>query len=334
MQITKKLQIKSKFSISKNIQFLIHHNYIISLPYGRNAIDFYDIKTFRRKFFLKPEIKMDNINHGKWDLIYTKQKKLFLFGKADHFDNLDIYLLDIDKRKYVKKASFYYSYSFIEDKNNSKLYILSERELIVYDFNTEISNKKKLIFTPNYFWKSFLIDNYLLLFSINNLNKDIYSLSCDIIDKNLKYLKKKLTLSKKQNQPYFFYDDPFVKLSDNLISVTSYVENHKTIIEVADIRINQKVLDETKDELIAFDNKEIKIKKTGYIDIYPLNKEKCGIAFDYKVYYICNLSNMEITLKMKLNINEELFLLKFKDDNGKYEIYMSDYEHNKILFIS
>ena len=125
-----------------------------------------------------------------------------------------------------------------------------------------------------------------------------------------------------------------MKLSDNLISVTSYEENHKTIIEVADIRINQKILDETKDELIAFDNKEIKIKKTGYIDIYPLNKEKCGIAFDYKVYYICNLSNMEITLKMKLNINEKLFLLKFKDDNGKYEIYMSDYEHNKILFIS
>ena len=204
MQITKKLQIKSKFSISKNIQFLIHHNYIISLPYGRNTIDFYNIKTFRRKFFLKPEIKMDHINHGKWDLIYTKQKKLFLFGKADHFDNLDIYLLDIDKRKYVKKASFYYSHSFIEDKNNSKLYILSERELIVYDFNKEISNKKKLILTPNYFWKSFFIDNYLLLFSINTLNKDIYSLSCDIIDKNLKYLKKKLTLSKKQNQPYFF----------------------------------------------------------------------------------------------------------------------------------
>jgi len=43
---------------------------------------------------------------------------------------------------------------------------------------------------------------------------------------------------------------------------------------------------------------------------------------------------MEITLKMKLNINEELFLLKFKDDNGKYEIYMSDYKHKKILFIS
>ena len=54
-------------------------------------------------------------------------------GQRGNFDNLDLYLLDIDKRKYVKKASFY-SYSFIEDKNNSKLYILSEGELILYDF--------------------------------------------------------------------------------------------------------------------------------------------------------------------------------------------------------
>ena len=106
-----------------------------------------------------------------------------------------------------------------------------------------------------------------------------------------------------------------MKLSNNLISVTSEVDVIKSKFPN------------------AFDNKEIKIKKTGYIDIYPLNKEKCGIVFDYKVYYICNLSNMEITLKMKLNINEELFLLKFKDDNGKYEKYMNNYKNKKILFI-
>ena len=46
--------------------------------------------------------------------------------------------------------------------------------------------------------------------------------------------------------------------------------------------------------------KEITINELGDMKIYPINEEKCGIAFDYKNYYLCDLSKMEITLKIEL----------------------------------
>ena len=55
-------------------------------------------------------------------------------------------------------------------------------------------------------------------------------------------------------------------------------------------------------------------------------------CFGYKNYYICNLINMEINLKIELNIKEKLFLLKFIDDNNKYKVYLTD-ESKKNYYI-
>ena len=81
--------------------------------------------------------------------------------------------------------------------------------------------------------------------------------------------------------------------------------------------------------------KEITINELGDMKIYPINDEKCAIVFDYKNYYLCDLSKMEITLKIELNINEKLFLFKFEDDNkDRYKLYLTEENHKKLLYIS
>ena len=76
------------------------------------------------------------------------------------------------------------------------------------------------------------------------------------------------------------------------------------------------------------------INETDDINIFPINKEKCGIVCGYKNYYICNLIKMEINLKIELNIKEKLFLLKFIDDDNKYKFYLTDETNKKLLYIS
>ena len=53
MKTSNNLQIKTIFNISSNIQFLIHKNYLLSICNEKNRVDFYDMKTFKRKFYLK-----------------------------------------------------------------------------------------------------------------------------------------------------------------------------------------------------------------------------------------------------------------------------------------
>ena len=48
-----KLQITSRLKVPENMEFLIYKNYILSVSQKINTVDFYDMKTFRRKFYLK-----------------------------------------------------------------------------------------------------------------------------------------------------------------------------------------------------------------------------------------------------------------------------------------
>ena len=112
-----------------------------------------------------------------------------------------------------------------------------------------------------------------------------------------------------------------------IISLESYISQKKKTKE------NFEPLEE--DESIYFNENEIiLINEIGNINIFLINKEKCGIVCGYKNYYICNLINMEINLKIELNIKEKLFLLQFIDDNNKYKAYLTDESNKKLLYIS
>lgn len=119
METINNLRANSCFNNSNNIKFFIYKNYIISISKGKNKVDFLDIKTFKRKFYLKRKRHEKNFDHEQWKLIYTKKHKLFLIGYEHEYEdelydnknknkNLDIYLLKIGQKKCVKKNSFNY----------------------------------------------------------------------------------------------------------------------------------------------------------------------------------------------------------------------------------
>ena len=363
-----KLQITSRLKIQENMQFLLYKNYILSVSHKRNTVDFYDIKTFRRKFYLKRKRHEKNFYHEKWKLIVTKEHKVFLLGyekfneeeafqevKAD--STLDIYLLKIGQRKCIKKASFNY-FKFIEDEKDDKLYIQTEYTIIQYDFISGTSNEKccPVLLPPisTYRWvKFFLINNKFVIFYVQEVYKWIFLLCCNIMDKNLEFGIEYLDISNNFNH-YYDLDsisssrDSLVKISDNFFSLFSEEKDKTTKINFAELRMDDIIFNEVKmDEefdifiekknnlvdLILFNKKEINIKETGEKKIYPINKEKFGIVFNYRNYYICSISKMEIILQIDLKINEKLFLLKFKDDNnGKYKLYLND--KNNLYYIS
>ena len=119
MQTIRNLSTQTLLSITNNLQVMIHKKYIISISKGKNEVIFFNIKTFKKEFVLKPEIQEKNFEHGKWKLIYTKEKQLFLIGYEHEYENdlndnknqnkkLDIYLLKIEQKECVKKNSFIY----------------------------------------------------------------------------------------------------------------------------------------------------------------------------------------------------------------------------------
>ena len=79
--------------------------------------------------------------------------------------------------------------------------------------------------------------------------------------------------------------------------------------------------------------KELKIAETGKMDIYPINKKRCGIAFNCENYYIIELPNMDIITKIEITFKDELFLLKFiENGNDKYKLFLAN-KYN-LLFIA
>ena len=79
--------------------------------------------------------------------------------------------------------------------------------------------------------------------------------------------------------------------------------------------------------------KELKIAETGKMDIYPINKKRCGIAFNCENYYIIELPNMDIITKIEIKFKDELFLLKFiENGNDKYKLFLAN-KYN-LLFIA
>ncbi len=278
---------------------------------------------------------------------YEKYKEEEYYEKeADDDKKLDIYLLKIGQRKCAKKASFNY-FKFREDEKDDKLYIIKEYTIIQYDFISGTSNEKSYpihlhlpTFPCDFRWvKFFLVNNNFVLFYVYEVNKWIFQLVCNIMDKNLETGIDMLSISTYYNHYYdldsiFSSRDSLVKISDNFFSLISEEKDKTTKIYFAELKMDDKIYNEEYDffedndnlvDLILFNKKEINIKETGEKKIYPINKEKFGIVFNYRNYYICNISKMEIILKIDLNINEKLFLLKFKDDNnGKYKLYLND----------
>ena len=346
MKTINELQIKTKLDISTNLQFLIFKNYLLSISYEKNTIDFYDMKTFIKKFYIKPEGYKNIFYNEEWMLFYTKKHKLFLLQYENEMiyesninekpkNELNIYSLEIDNRKCIKKKSFIY-YQFIQDKNDDKLYIITNKSIIKYDFITGSSTEKNITnenFTKGSSSKLFFVDNCFVSFYIQLVSDWTFLLLLDIEDKNLEYSKKYLSVPSVCFNEGDVTMDNCVQITNNLFTVFSGENNQTTEVKFAELRIEEKLLKENnleKDKL--FNIKEINIKETGKMNIYPINNEKCGFVFNNKKYYICNLSKMEIYLKIELDINDKLLLLKFVDSNGKYKLYLNN--KGKLLFIS
>lgn len=354
MKTANELQIKTKLNIFSNIQYLIFKNYILSISFENSCVYFYDMKTFKRKFYLKRKRHENKFYHEKWKLFYTKNHKLFLLGyeneKKDGYTmnnslekKLDIYILKIGQRKCIKKASFTY-YQFIEDENDDKLYIRTDYSIIKYDFITCTSNEKYLAIKAErkkYWEKSFLVDNHFIFVYLHEICKWTFILIYHIIDKNLEYSTECLYFPSIcfDLDDYYYSMNIFQQITNNLFSIYSEEIEQKTNIDFIEIRIEEKFLKENDNDklndLIFCNKKRINIKETGIRYISLLNKSKCGIAFNYNNYYICNLSNMEIYLKIeliRLNINRDSLLLKFVDGKDKYKLYLSD--GSELLYIS
>ena len=346
-----KLQVRAKLNIAKNMEFLLYKKYIISISLEGNKVDFYDMRTFKRKFYLKRKRHENNFYHEKWKLFFTKDHKVFLLGYQNEpedgfFDEntdkiLDIYLLKIDQRKCVKKKSFAY-YKFIEDEKDDKLYILTEMGIIQYDFITGISNDLNISIDLSIFqrWaKFFLINNYFLIVYLQEVSRWTFLEYCYIIDKNSGKAKN-LCLSSE-----YYYDmddylnsrDFFVQITDNFFSIYSKKNDQITSIFFSELGMNEKTFQEINDDneydnLLLLNEKELKIAETGKMDIYPINKKRCGIIFKYSSYYIIGFPNMDIIAKIKIKFKDELFLLKFiEDGNEKYKLFLAN--KNNLLLI-
>ena len=346
-----KLQVRAKLNIAKNMEFLLYKKYIISISLEGNKVDFYDMRTFKRKFYLKRKRHENNFYHEKWKLFFTKDHKVFLLGYQNEpedgfFDEntdkiLDIYLLKIGQRKCVKKKSFTY-YKFIEDEKDDKLYILTEMGIIQYDFITGISNDHNISIYLPFFrrWaKFFLINNYFLIVYLQEVSRWTFLEYCYIIDKNSGKAKN-LCLSSE-----YYYDmddylnsrDFFVQITDNFFSIYSKKNDQITSIFFSELGMNEKTFQEINDDneydnLLLLNEKELKIAETGKMDIYPINKKRCGIVFKCVSYYIIELQNMNIIAKIEIKFKDELFLLKFiEDGNEKYKLFLAN--KNNLLFI-
>jgi hypothetical protein len=354
METIKNLQAISCFNNSNNMQFFIYKNYIISISKGKNKVDLFDNKTFRRKFYLKRKRHEKNFDHEQWKLIYTKEHKLFLIGyeheyETELFENknenkkLDIYLLKIGQKKCVKKDSFNY-YKFKEDEKEDKLYIIKDNKMIIYDLNIGIYNIKFCEFKngmSNLYWMNlFITSDYIVYIYYNMIIRWVFSFFYEIKDKNLDSDKEcfymdPTGLYDDTNDNYKYARNHFVQISDNLFTIGSEIHNHSRIIYFAEIKAKENFEPLEEDESIYFNENEITIiNETDDLNIYPINKEKCGIVCGYKNYYLCNLIKMEINLKIELNIKEKFFLLKLIDDDNKYKIYLTDETNKKLLYIS
>ena len=343
MKTINNLQIKTKVNIPYNMQYYFHKNYILTISNEKNKIDFYEIKKYKKIFSLDK-----NFSHEKYKYLSTKENKLFLIGYENDYINelsdnnkknkhLDIYLLKLEQKEIEKVASFQY-FKFKEDEIEDKLYIVGDKTIIIYDLNTGTSNKKNSPFNIEFciYWSElFITDKYMIFIYFNMVTRRVFSFFYDVINKNLDDSKECFF------SPYYVYDEDAhyrsarndcVQISNNYFSIYSEIHNQSRIISFAEIELKEGL----KEYETAFTReKEITINELGDMKIYPINEEKCGIVFDYKNYYLCDLSKMEITLKIELNINEKLFLFKFEDDNkDRYKLYLTDENHKKLLYIS
>ena len=214
--------------------------------------------------------------------------------------------------------------------------------MIIYDLNINTYNTKLYEFSLkcNFYWGNLYITNdYIIFIYFCMVIKWFFSFFFQVKEKNLENNKIRSFC------PFYLYDigneynsarNHLVQISDNIFSVYSELDNNSRLITFAEIKIeeNGEFLNDEKNNNIFFNEKEIAINELGDMNIYPIDNKKCGIVFDSKNYYIFNLINMEINLKIELNINGKLYLLKLSDDKDKYKIYLTDDKNKKLIYIS
>ena len=352
-----KSHIQTNFHVEKNEHFLCYNNYIISVVFNPLRLNFYNTNNFDKDFQLTMEKTSNFYQYKIWKLFQANDSQLFLIGQepfepGDYnlYDDkeckrLGIYHLKMNERIIKEKAKFTY-YNYYEDLKNNKLHIYTGETIIVYDFLKNTSKETNLNIpskgSSTNIEDFILVDDYLLLFTMIEISKNIYVFDCDIMDKKLEYQTNGLIF------PNSFYLDLdqifdyinkfkyFILISDNYF----YIEDNNEHINIVEIKIknNEKLLKDDNID-ISFDEDsdifklhKINIKKEGEIKFYLLNNKKFAFNINIKEIYICQLSNMEIIIKLELNLKENLSLMAIQEKNDKYKIFFGNLE--KMLCIS
>lgn len=338
------LQIQSVIKIKDNAHFLFFENYVISvinLSYN-NQFHFYNIRNFKIEFTLKPKNKDIFLNnYENFKLFYAKSKDLYLIA---YKPNLGIFKLKIKERK-IEEIAFFNCNIFFEDLKNNKLYINSINSIIIYDILTKDSSiqKNSKEINENY-EQILLIDNYIFIFSLQQVCRWTWIFYCTILDKNMDKLCKKSIFS----DIYFGLEDlpyhnSFIPISDNYFLINSQIKENSTLINIVEISIKGKEnlikLSEKSgkkfEDIGVFKRHKIEIKEVGEISLYQFNNDKFGINIGNRNIYEYKISGMELITVYKLisyDIIEKLFLINIKEENKKLKLYLGN--KNKMFVLS
>ena len=351
MKTTNKPEIKIKLQFDdKSLKFLNFKNYIIAISHNSNNITFYDINISLKKSFTI-EFIQDKL-YDQWKLYFTKDKLLFIIGYANDYKdylvekedkNLGIYLLNIEKRTINKKSSFNYNY-FVENKKEDKLYIVNDEAIIAYDFKLNTQKEKKIkLLSENEKKKLIFVDDYLLLITIVEVQKWLYSISEVIfIDKNLEKIIKKNTdpvediVALFDFKHFYNFQKDFQQISDNIF----YINDDEEFLEIK-LKEKENILNDkdNKNWEDIFNSHVIHINdKRTNMSLHILDDKNFLINVNNNTFYLCNSNDLKIITKIKLNLqlddlvkNSQLLLFKMK--KNYYDFYYIS-QKNELLYIT
>ena len=351
MKKDKFLHIQTKLIIKDNSQFLFFQNYIISVIQDNNQIQFYNTKSFKREFILKPRKKDDLLlnNYNNLKLLYKEDKNLYLMAYQEitnmynnlYNNNLGIFKLKLEERK-IEKIAYFTNTNFLDLKNN-KVYIKENNSIIIYDILTNTSTEKSGKEYDGNAGKILVIDNFMLFISLQQIIRWTFAFYCKILDKNMDKLYKNYIFNCFSFDMDDYPDKYFMPIVDNYFLINSQIIENSTLLNIAEIEIKGKEkliksLEEDRkslDDIGVFKRYQIEIKDIGELTFYPLDNEKLGINIANRNIYVFKKSGMKLIGLYRLNyydMNEKLLLINAKEEKENYKLYLGN--KNKMLVFS
>ena len=202
-----------------------------------------------------------------------------------------------------------------------------------YNLLTNIQKQKTVKQTKTFHQKFLLVQNYLLLINMIEVQKWLLGINeIIIIDKNLENKIRKFLdpyeffIGDFEDYGFYNYKNGFVKISDNKYYI-SYESNFFCFLEI-NLMGNENLFNDRKKLIDLFDDKVITIneKKTKNTSVCSLDERNFIINLDNNIFYLCDTQNLQKKLKFNLNIP----LLKSIENNQNNHLE----EKDKLLSIN